>query len=200
MASPASPAATVILTTGILSAFLVNDIVCLVMTPLVVQLTRRFSLPALPYVIAVATASNIGSVATITGNPQNILIGSLSQIPYVAFLVRLGPVALIGLVVNWGVIRFVHRRTLCDIIEPRATGAIEASGPCVRNRSSSWRSCSAGFLAVLPPALACVAGRSAAAHHAKRGTAPGLSLRSTGVCSSSSSGSSSSWAALNVPG
>src|SRR4051794_21134925 len=100
---------TVILTTGILSAFLVNDIVCLVMTPLVVQLTRRFSLPALPYVIAVATASNIGSVATITGNPQNILIGSLSQIPYLEFLVHLGPVALIGLAVNWSVIRFVHR-------------------------------------------------------------------------------------------
>jgi len=64
---------TVILTTGVLSAFLVNDIVCLVMTPFVVHLAHRLRLPPIPYVVAVATASNIGSTATITGNPQNML-------------------------------------------------------------------------------------------------------------------------------
>ena len=149
---------TVILTTGILSAFLVNDIVCLVMTPLVVQLTRRFSLPALPYVIAVATASNIGSVATITGNPQNILIGSLSQIPYVEFLVRLGPIALIGLVVNWGVVRVVHRHRLSDIIEPRATGVIEASGTPRAKPVVVLALVLGGFLAGAPPALAASLG------------------------------------------
>ena len=89
---------TVIVTCGLLSAFLVNDIVCLVMTPLVLHMARRLELPPLPYVIAVATASNIGSTATITGNPQNMLIGSLSGIPYVEFIARLGPVALAGLV------------------------------------------------------------------------------------------------------
>src|SRR5712691_13123513 len=64
---------TVILTTGLLSAFLVNDIVCLVMTPFVVHLAHRLRLPPIPYVVAVATASNLGSKATITGNPQNML-------------------------------------------------------------------------------------------------------------------------------
>jgi Na+/H+ antiporter NhaD/arsenite permease-like protein len=67
---------TVVFTSGLFSAFLVNDIVCLVMTPFVLHMTRRLRLPPLPYLIAVATASNIGSVATITGNPQNMLIGS----------------------------------------------------------------------------------------------------------------------------
>jgi Na+/H+ antiporter NhaD/arsenite permease-like protein len=81
----------VIFTSGILSAFLVNDIVCLVMTPFVLRLTRRLSLNPIPYLLAVATASNIGSVATITGNPQNILIGSVSHISYLDFLVRLDP-------------------------------------------------------------------------------------------------------------
>ena len=71
---------TVIFTSGLLSAFLVNDIVCLVMTPFVLHMARRLGLPPVPYVLAVATASNIGSVATITGNPQNMLIGSLSGI------------------------------------------------------------------------------------------------------------------------
>ena len=69
--------------TGVLSAFLVNDVVCLVLTPLVVHMARRLGLPPVPYVMAVATSSNIGSTATITGNPQNMLIGSLSAIPYV---------------------------------------------------------------------------------------------------------------------
>jgi Na+/H+ antiporter NhaD/arsenite permease-like protein len=109
---------TVIVTTGVLSAFLVNDIVCLVMTPLVISLARRFSLPAIPYVLAVATASNIGSVATITGNPQNILIGSLSGIPYVTFLLRLAPIAIAGLVMNWAIIRWIHRRELTHVVVP----------------------------------------------------------------------------------
>jgi Na+/H+ antiporter NhaD/arsenite permease-like protein len=100
---------TVIFTTGLLSAFLVNDIVCLVMTPFVVHMAQRLGLPPVPYVVAAATASNIGSVATITGNPQNMLIGSISGISYLDFMARLGPVALAGLCVNWLVI---HRLCL----------------------------------------------------------------------------------------
>ncbi len=81
-----------------------NDIVCLVMTPLALRMARRLGLPPIPYVLAVATASNIGSTATITGNPQNMLIGSLSGIPYIEFVARLGPVALAGLFLNWALL------------------------------------------------------------------------------------------------
>src|SRR6266481_9275853 len=63
----------VIFTCGVLSAFFVNDIVCLVMVPFVLSITRRMGLEPLPYLLAVATASNIGSVSTMTGNPQNML-------------------------------------------------------------------------------------------------------------------------------
>jgi Na+/H+ antiporter NhaD/arsenite permease-like protein len=91
----------VILTTGVLSAFFVNDIVCLVMVPFVLSTTRRLRLPPMRYLLAVATASNIGSVATITGNPQNMLIGSYSGISYRDFLVHLGPVAAGGLLLCW---------------------------------------------------------------------------------------------------
>ncbi len=99
---------TVIFTSGVFSAFLVNDIVCLVMTPLALRMARRLRLPPIPYVVAVATASNIGSTATITGNPQNMLIGSLSGIPYVEFLARLGPIALIGLLLNWMLLHWMY--------------------------------------------------------------------------------------------
>jgi Na+/H+ antiporter NhaD/arsenite permease-like protein len=110
---------TVIFSSGLLSAFLVNDVVCLVLTPFVVHLARRLRLPPLPYVIAVATASNIGSVATITGNPQNMLIGSLSGIRYVDFMVRLGPIALMGLVMNWWLLHVLYLRGASDEVPIR---------------------------------------------------------------------------------
>ncbi|HYU12313.1 MAG TPA: SLC13 family permease, partial [Stellaceae bacterium] len=92
--------AAVILTCGALSAFLLNDAICLVMTPLVLDVARRLRRNPVPYLLAVAMAANIGSVATITGNPQNILIGSFSQIPYTAFAGQLAPVAAAGLVIT----------------------------------------------------------------------------------------------------
>jgi Na+/H+ antiporter NhaD/arsenite permease-like protein len=61
--------AAVIVVSGVLSALFVKDIVCLVLAPLVVDLVRRLRLPPLPYLIALATASNVGSVATLTGDP-----------------------------------------------------------------------------------------------------------------------------------
>ncbi len=102
----------VIFTSGLLSAFFVNDIVCLVMVPFVVSITRRMRLSPMPYLLAVATASNIGSVATITGNPQNMLIGSFSGISYRDFLFHLGPIAVIGLAIDWAILHWVHMRNV----------------------------------------------------------------------------------------
>jgi Na+/H+ antiporter NhaD/arsenite permease-like protein len=102
----------VIFTCGFLSAFFVNDIVCLVMVPFVLSITRKMSLQPLPYLLAVATASNIGSVATITGNPQNMLIGSFSGIHYRVFLVHLAPVAIAGLFIDWAVLHWIHMRNV----------------------------------------------------------------------------------------
>jgi Na+/H+ antiporter NhaD/arsenite permease-like protein len=96
-------------TSGIFSAFLVNDAICLVLAPLVLELTLRMGRKPVPYLLAVAMASNVGSTATITGNPQNIMIGSFSHIPYTTFALALAPVALIGLVVTVGLIALTHR-------------------------------------------------------------------------------------------
>ena len=68
-------------TSGILSALLVNDTVCLMLTPLVIAIIRRGKLPLLPFLIALATSANIGSSATLVGNPQNMIIGHFSRIP-----------------------------------------------------------------------------------------------------------------------
>ena len=63
---------------------------CLVLTPLVLEITETLRRNPVPYLLAVAMASNIGSVATITGNPQNMMIGSFSGIPYRAIPGRAG--------------------------------------------------------------------------------------------------------------
>jgi Na+/H+ antiporter NhaD/arsenite permease-like protein len=102
--------AVVVFTSGILSAFLVNDIVCLVMTPFIIGVARRLDVEPIPCLLALATASNIGSVATITGNPQNMLIGSVSGIGYLDFLAHLGPVAVGGLILDWALLHWLYLR------------------------------------------------------------------------------------------
>jgi len=107
---PAQLLPAVIFTAGFLSAFFVNDIVCLVMVPFVLSIAKRMQLQPMPYLLAVATASNIGSVATITGNPQNMLIASFSGIHYRQFLFQLGPVAVLGLFLDWAVLHWAYVR------------------------------------------------------------------------------------------
>jgi Na+/H+ antiporter NhaD/arsenite permease-like protein len=104
-------AGTIVLA-GVLSAFLVNDVVCLALTPLLLHLTRRLRLNPVPFLIGLATAANIGSAATITGNPQNMIIGSLSHVPYLRFTARLAPVSLLGLLLDFVVIAWAYRRAL----------------------------------------------------------------------------------------
>ncbi len=99
----------VVLVSGVLSAFLVNDAVCLVLAPLVLEIVLRLRRNAVPYMLALAMASNAGSVATITGNPQNMIIGGLSRIPYIRFAGALWPVAAVGLALTFGLIWIVWR-------------------------------------------------------------------------------------------
>nr|WP_199326119.1 anion transporter [Nostoc parmelioides] len=93
---------------GILSAFFLNDTLALVFTPLTLSLAQALSLNPIPYLLAIAGATNIGSVATLSGNPQNILIGSFSGIPYLEFSRVLAPVAFIGLIIQIGLLWLLY--------------------------------------------------------------------------------------------
>jgi Na+/H+ antiporter NhaD/arsenite permease-like protein len=150
---------TVIFITGVLSAFFVNDIICLAMVPFTLLATRRMGLKPLPYLLAVATAANIGSVATITGNPQNMLIGSFSGLSYRYFLWRLGPVALVGLLLDWLIIRQMFGS---DHVPEEAEG-IKAVAPHVSLRELRKPAIVivlvlAGFIAGVPPAMMAAIG------------------------------------------
>jgi Na+/H+ antiporter NhaD/arsenite permease-like protein len=150
----------IVLVSGVFSAFFVNDTMCLVLTPLVLDITRRLRLNPVPYLLAVAMSSNIGSVATITGNPQNMMIGSFSRIPYRAFAAALAPVAAIGLVLTVAVIALVYRG------EFRGEKRLEIEHKPVRvHRALLWKSVAAAaamivfFFAGVPVAtVAVVAG------------------------------------------
>jgi len=109
---------------GVLSAVFVNDTVCLMFTPIVIEIAALRNLSPLPLLLAVATGSNIGSVATITGNPQNMLVGSLSGISYTHFASALAPVALVGLGLAAGLICLLFRRELARSTAPPMSARI----------------------------------------------------------------------------
>jgi len=153
--------AAVTLTSGIFSAFLLNDAICLVMTPLVVDVVRRLERNPVPYLLAVAMAANIGSAATITGNPQNILIGGFSHIPYGTFAAALTPVAAAGLLVTMGLIALCYPgefrgRTALRLVSPRPP---HVHGPLAIKSVLVVALMMAAFFAGQPPAkVALIAG------------------------------------------
>ena len=149
----------IIFLSGAFSAFLVNDIICLMMVPFTLKVTRRMGLKPMAYLLAVATASNIGSVATITGNPQNMLIGSYSGIRYRTFLFHLGPVALAGLLLDWLALWLIYtrRETHAALAVPPAEHAPGPRGSLVK-AGIVILLVLAGFLAGLPPAQVAAVG------------------------------------------
>jgi Na+/H+ antiporter NhaD/arsenite permease-like protein len=112
--SPRTLLGLIILASGVLSALFLNDTVVLMLTPIVLDITAALKLRPLPFLLGLATAANVGSAATITGNPQNIYIGAASGISYARFAAALAPTALIGLGLCWLVIAVVHRADLRD--------------------------------------------------------------------------------------
>lgn len=147
----------IVLVCGSFSAFLVNDTVCLVLTPLVCELTLRLRRDPVPYLLGVAMSSNAGSVATITGNPQNMIIGSLSHISYTHFAAALAPIAAVSMLLTIAILALTFPREFwtADVLRTEAT---TPHVPAQTGRLSFVRSLlvtlamMAGFFAGLPPA------------------------------------------------
>ncbi|HHT9130072.1 MAG TPA: SLC13 family permease, partial [Candidatus Brocadiaceae bacterium] len=97
---------------SILSALFVNDTICLMFTPLLILALSQTKLNPIPYLIALATSSNIGSVVTLTGNPQNMLIGVFSKIPYLTFTLHLLPIGILCLIANVLIIYMLFRKDI----------------------------------------------------------------------------------------
>jgi Na+/H+ antiporter NhaD/arsenite permease-like protein len=156
--TPRGLLALVIVAAGTLSAVFLNDTICVLFTPLVVDLLHRLKRNPVPYLIGLATASNVGSTATITGNPQNLIIGHMSAISYTTFLIHLAPVALLGLGVCWGVIQLVFWAEFQDGLEPIALDPPQVYGPLLWRTLGVVVGLMAAFVLGLPiVSSACVA-------------------------------------------
>lgn len=97
---------------GLASAFLLNDAVCLFLTVPLVELCAARRLPFAPYLIALATSANIGSAATLVGNPQNMIVGSLGGLSFTGFAADVAPAALVGLAINAALLFAYYARHL----------------------------------------------------------------------------------------
>jgi Na+/H+ antiporter NhaD/arsenite permease-like protein len=102
--TPAGLLGRVVLLAALLSAVLANDIVCLAMAPLLIEACAKRGLKPRPFLLALACAANVGSAATLIGNPQNMLVGQTLNLSFVEYLLAGGPPALLGCCVVWFVI------------------------------------------------------------------------------------------------
>lgn len=116
--TPARLLGVLVWTAGGLSALITNDAVCVLGAPIVVAWIRRHGLPPLPFLLALATSANTGSVATLVGNPQNMLCAHLGGLEYRTYLLHLAPVAVAGLAVNHALLRVVFRKRLAGSLTP----------------------------------------------------------------------------------
>ena len=152
--------ASIVFVSGFFSAFFVNDAVCLALTPIVLEVVSALGVNPIPYLLALAMASNAGSVATITGNPQNMMIASFSGIPYRQFLAALSPIAALSLLLTIATIWILYPS------EFRNGKRFETKPPRVRlMRGVMWESLLVAlgiivalFLGYPPPVVALAGG------------------------------------------
>jgi len=152
----------IVLAAGLLSALLVNDTVCLMLTPVVVAAIAHAELPLLPFLLALATGANIGSVMTEVGNPQNMLVGTFSGLSYAAFAASLAPVGAVCLLLDFALLRFLFRKQLAGrTIRPRDVVApVRLDRPLVTKALLAHLLVLAGFLAGLLVSWTALAGAS----------------------------------------
>lgn len=114
---------------AILSSILVNDPVCVVFTPLVLLLCEKKKLNPLPFLIVLATSSNIGSCLTLTGNPQNMIIGSISKLGFIPFMGKMALPFIVAMAINLGLawLYYGKRLTLSESDESKNTENIEVA-------------------------------------------------------------------------
>jgi Na+/H+ antiporter NhaD/arsenite permease-like protein len=107
--SPPALLAALVAAVAALSAVFSNDVVCLAMAPVLADACARRSLNPVPFLLALACAANVGSAATLIGNPQNILIGQALGLSFAGYFLDALPPVLLGLGLTWMVIAIQTR-------------------------------------------------------------------------------------------
>ena len=150
--------AATIAVSGIVSAVAINDIVCLLFTPVVLLLCRKFQCNPLPHLLGVALSSNMGSAATLIGNPQNILVGGLSGLSFGAYFSSAAPVAGMGLVGIYGIMVGLYGEELKEPIQPGNAEPLLVHGYLIRKSLLTLAAIIAAYVNGIDLALAATAG------------------------------------------
>ena len=128
VSTPTALLTALVFVSGLLSALLVNDTVCVMLAPLVIAMIERSDLPVLPYLFVLASGANIGSVMTVVGNPQNIIIAHAAPLSYVAFARVLAPIGVVSLGLTVALLRGLFRQDLqCRtiVVHPSVTTRLD---------------------------------------------------------------------------
>jgi Na+/H+ antiporter NhaD/arsenite permease-like protein len=107
--SPPALLAALIVVAAALSAVFSNDVVCLAAAPVLIDACERRRLDPVPFLLALACAANVGSAATLIGNPQNMLIGAKLALGFGRYTLQALPVVLPSLLLVWAVIAWRTR-------------------------------------------------------------------------------------------
>ena len=150
--------AAAIAVSGIVSAVAINDIVCLLFTPVVLLLCRKFQCNPLPHLLGVALSSNMGSAATLIGNPQNILVGGLSGLSFGAYFSSAAPVAGMGLVGIYGILVGLYGEELKEPIQLGNAEPLLVHGYLIRKSLLTLAAIIAAYVNGIDLALAATAG------------------------------------------
>jgi Na+/H+ antiporter NhaD/arsenite permease-like protein len=143
-----------VLAGGILSAALANDILLFALVPLLIAGVTARGLDARPFLIALAGASNAGSAATLIGNPQNVLIGSVGDLDFVDFLIACGVPAVCALILVFVVVWAVwHDRMTATVLAVTRDVPVVPSHPHDRNQMIKGVVAMAALLAVFTTSL-----------------------------------------------
>jgi Na+/H+ antiporter NhaD/arsenite permease-like protein len=100
-----------------LAAVFSNDVACLAVAPVLIDMCRKRQLDPMPFLLALACASNIGSAATLIGNPQNMLIGETLHLSFGGYVLEAAVPVLVGLLVTWGLILGLRPPGLAGVAE-----------------------------------------------------------------------------------
>ncbi len=163
-ATPAKLLLLLIVAIGALSAIFTNDVVCLAVTPVIISACVRRGLDARPFAIGAACASNIGSAATLIGNPQNMLIGQALKLSFPRYLAQAAVPSVLGLVACWGLIVVLTRGRWEKPVEvvplgadvPANTSAVATAALMAPRPLNAWQSIKGLSVAMLMVVAFCV--------------------------------------------
>ena len=176
-ASPQILLGTLIAAVAVLSALLSNDIICLAMTPILIEACSRRNLNPIPFLLGLACAANIGSAATLIGNPQNMLIGQRLELSFAGYAADAFLPSVFGLLITWGVICWQFKGNWHTSQRPITASAPDFNG---------WQSCKglvilaalivAFLIAPIPREIAAMAAAGILLMSRRMGTRPMLAL------------------------